>query len=80
MAIVEEETYLAREITENENGCFSPIGDWSGLAQKISGLQQNPDMVKRMAVRSENLYTEKYAFSICMGKYLNLFRGLAEEE
>ncbi len=80
LAIVEEETYLAREITENENGCFSPIGDWSGLAQKISGLQQNPDMVKRMAVRSENLYTEKYAFSICMGKYLNLFRGLAEEE
>ena len=80
LAIVEEGTYLAREIAENEYGCFSPIGDRSGLVQQISELQKNPDMMKRMSVRSENLYTEKYAFPICMGKYLNLFRGLAEEE
>lgn len=80
LTIVEEETYLAREITEDENGCFSPIGDRSGIVNQISELQKNPDMVKRMSVRSENLYTEKYAFPICMGKYLDLFRGLAEGE
>ena len=64
----------------DENGCFSLIGDLRGLVQKISGLQQNPDMVRRMAARSENLYAEKYALPICMGKYLDLFRGLAEGE
>lgn len=78
LAIVEDESYLAKEVESESNGSFIPAGDSSALVQLLLQLKSNKEKIDEMALNSKRLYEEKYAISEAMKKYTVLFQGLVK--
>ncbi|MBQ7115229.1 MAG: glycosyltransferase family 4 protein [Clostridia bacterium] len=78
IAIVEEASYLAKEVEEEKIGYFVPIGDSNQLKKRIESLYSNPQDCKIMGERAKKLYLGKYDKPIAMEKYSNIFSQLME--
>lgn len=80
LAIVEEKSYLAKEVEGKENGCFIPIGKTEKLMETLDRLRPDKEKVKKMGYRSKELYLKKYDYKIGMKKYDSLFNELVTQK
>lgn len=78
IAIVEEASYLAKEVKEEKIGCFVPIGDSNQLKKQIEFLYSNPQDCIIMGEKAKRLYLGKYDKPIAMEKYKKMFSQLIE--
>lgn len=76
LAIVEEGSYLFREVKEEEIGSSVRIGDVKGLKAAINRLQKDTDYRSRAGAKALSLYNEKYSKEKAMKKYSDVFAGL----
>ncbi len=76
IAIVEQDSYLATEITREEIGQTVAVGDARGLANAIEKLATHENIRYDMADRAEKLYQEKYESRIGLEKYATLLKQL----
>ncbi len=80
IAVVEEDSYLARELAEERVGAFVKNGDHGALCRLIRELKNNPEELRAMGNRARALYEEKYSIDIAMKKYEKLFADILENE
>lgn len=78
IAIVEKDSYLAKEVEQEEIGCFVEIGDSDRLAEMVKELQKKPDQIAQMGKTAEKLYNEKYQMQIGLEKYYEMVQKLLE--
>ena len=76
IAIVEEESYLAKEIQCKEIGAFAPIGDAARLELAILRLKDDPELTAEMGKRAEALYHEAYRKEIGLSIYKTIMQNL----
>lgn len=80
IAIVEEGSYLAKEVDEERIGCYVAIGDAQALCKQIKMLYDNPDERKKMGERARALYLAKYDKPVAMKKYEDVIFELTRGE
>ena len=73
LAVVEERSYIKKEIEEEKIGYSVRVGDGEGLKNAIIRMFEEPDEMKKMGERARQLYEKNYAYEISMIKYKNLF-------
>lgn len=73
LAIVEADTYIAKELKRENVGLSSEVGDGAELVQNILMLYRNREMTKKMSDNASALYEQRYAKEIGLGKYAALF-------
>lgn len=78
LAIVEKDSYLAKEVQEEKIGYVIPNGESRLLSKAILNLYNNKEKCKLMGECSRKLYTERYDRSIAMKKYNDLFSKILE--
>ena len=69
LAVVEKESYLAKEVEKERIGYAVEVGDSDGLVKKIIYMLEHHDECQKMGERAEKLYKTKYAYDIAMKKY-----------
>lgn len=69
LAVVEENSYLSQEISEEGIGFDFRIGDGQGLAETIRELLNNEEQRNAMGDKARSLYENKYAQHIAMRAY-----------
>ena len=74
LAIVEEQSYLAKEIQEMEIGFSVKQGDAKRLKEILVYLAGHPEECKKMGNRAKQLYDRKYAKKIGLDKYCSLVK------
>ena len=72
IAIVEEDSYLAKEVENEKIGFYIPVGDAEGLKKQIESFCEQPQECENMGKRARTLYLEKYDKPIAMRKYEKL--------
>ena len=76
LAIVEEGSYLEKEVEDNKLGRAVTIGDVDGLIGAISSLASNREESAKMGARSGRRYEENYSMDIALEKYLEIIKSL----
>ena len=76
VAVVEEDSYLEKEIREKGIGYSVRIGDGAALKEAVEELVSCKEIRLKMASNAKNLYHEKYAMHIALNKYVNLVKAL----
>ncbi len=76
IAVVEGDSYLAKEISQTGVGCHVANADAEGLQEALLYLQANPDVLAEMSRKAKSLYKENYDYPIAMRKYQALFEKL----
>ena len=76
LAVVEPESYLAKEVEEEHIGYAVPVGDSEKLEYKILAMASNTEAVKEMGMRAKALYANNYDIEICLKKYVDLFKEI----
>lgn len=79
IAIVENGSYLEKEVEKESIGKAVNVGDGPGLVRIITELASDNKALNEMAYKAENLYQKKYAIEIGLGKYLTLVKGLVNK-
>lgn len=69
LAVVEPESYLAKEVASEHIGCTVEIGDGIALRDAITSMAENPEECCKMGERARKLYEERYSFENAMQKY-----------
>ena len=69
IAVVEKDSYLAKEVEQEQIGYAVEIGNGTELQEVILNLLNNPQKCKEMGERGKNLYQERYAYEVAMKKY-----------
>lgn len=76
IAIVEKDSYLAKEVQQEQIGKYIEIGHAKELADELKYLQEHPDSVRVMGENAENLYKDKYGIQIGLSKYAQVMHKL----
>ena len=74
LAVVERESYLAKEVAREDIGRAVEIGNAESLRDAILFLAEHPDERRAMADRAGKLYDERYAYEVAMKQYLRLVK------
>lgn len=72
LAVVEEGSYLAKEVEIKHIGYTVKISDVDGLIRAIRSMVEDKVACVEMGRRAERLYKEKYAIEIGLGKYCQI--------
>ena len=80
IAIVEDDSYLAKEVEEKQIGRYVPIGDAEELKKQIEMLCSAPEVCFEMGKRARDLYLSSYDKPIAMKKYEELINEVLEGE
>lgn len=78
LAVVERESYLAKEVAREDIGRAVEIGNAESLRDAILFLAEHPDERRAMADRAGKLYDERYAYEVAMEQYLRLVKRVLE--
>ena len=73
LAVVENDSYLAREIEHEQIGYVIEIGDSKALAEKVIEMMENPQECRKMEDRARRVYENNYSYKISMNKYKYVF-------
>lgn len=73
LAVVEKDSYLAREVEREQIGYSIELGDGKALRDAIINMLERPEILTEMGKRAKKLYKEKYAYEIAMEKYSSVF-------
>lgn len=76
IAIVENNSYLADEVSKENVGIYVEIGDSKRLADVLISLQQNPEQVDAMGQNAEKIYHEKYRLEVGLSRYYKMIKQL----
>ena len=76
IAIVENDSYLADEVSKENVGIYVEIGDSKRLADVLISLQQNPAQVDAMGQNAEKIYNEKYRLEVGLSRYYKMIKQL----
>lgn len=80
LAVVEPESYLAKEVEEERIGRYVETGDCEGLRNAISEMAENPEMCRQMGERAQKLYEEKYSYETAMKKFEDMVKSIIDVE
>lgn len=76
LAVVEEGSYLEKEIEQECIGYAVQIGNDEGLMNKIIDMQQRSESTREMQIRAGRLYDQAYRLDKGLERYRNLFQNL----
>lgn len=76
LAVVEEGSYLEKEIEQECIGYAVQIGNDEGLMHKIIDMQQRSESTREMQIRAGRLYDQAYRLDKGLERYRNLFQNL----
>lgn len=76
ISVVENSSYLAKEITRERIGYTVENGEARALANGIKEFSLNPDICKKMSQRAQQLYEDKYSKEQCLNQYVELVSNL----
>lgn len=76
LAVVEKDSYLAKEVEEQEIGYSVEVGDSDSLKEAIERMSNSPEDCAEMGSRAKMLYDSKYDISIALGKYEKTLRSV----
>lgn len=76
LAVVEKESYLAKEVEEEQIGHSVEIGDGEGLRDAIIAMVDDPEGCASMGTRAKKLYEEQYSYEAAMEKYGAVMREM----
>ena len=69
LAVVDKESYLAKEVEDEQIGYAVEIGDGKALRDAILAMVENPEECNAMGIRAKELYENQYAYEVAMEKY-----------
>lgn len=72
IAVTEEDSYLAKEVVEEDVGLSVALGDGERLARILLELERNPERRLKMAEKAKDLYQRAYAKDKCLSQYRDL--------
>lgn len=76
LAVVEEGSYLKREVEQEKIGKAVSVGDVDALTEVLLSMSVNPVECKIMGERTAALYEREYTLDIGLGKYVNMFQSI----
>lgn len=76
IAVVEPDSYLVKDISENNIGYSVSVGDGESLVEIILNMSKHNDGLHTMSDNAENLYEEKYSINIGTEKYRQMFKRI----
>ena len=76
IALVEEKSYLAREVEAQQIGYHVKNGDVKSFCEKLVLMAENPEELEKMGDRAKGLYEEKYRIDKAMQRYTEIFKTL----
>lgn len=79
IAIVEKDSYLAREVTDEQIGHCVEIGNVGKLVSIMKNDLLDPDKQAVMGNKSKKLYNSKYSFEIGINRYIELLIKLCNK-
>lgn len=69
LGVVEKDSYLAKEINEEQIGFAVEVGNQEGLKNAILKMVENREETIRMSEKALKLYNNQYDYEIAMKKY-----------
>ncbi len=78
LAVVEKESYIAKEVVTKRLGYTCEVGDVDGLSGAIIKLLESPEDRIGMRKRAKETYMTNYAYEVSMAKYYNLMDHLCK--
>lgn len=63
-------------ITDSENGCIVPIGDFSALADSVRKLYNSPATLKTLSDNSKKVLEDKMSHRLTIKNYISYFESL----
>ena len=79
LAVVEKDSYLAREVKREGIGLAVEVGDVDGLEKAIELLSCSPELCAGMGEKARNLYLREYDYPLGMEKYRRLVEAVTED-
>lgn len=76
LAIMSEETDIARDINNSHIGFVIEQGNSDKMAECIRKLNTNKDLIVDMGYKCRKVYEQKYTDKICIGKYIKMIKQL----
>ncbi len=73
LAIVENASYIAKEVEQEKIGYSVENGDGAGLKNAILKMVENPEERRNLGKRAKELYKREYDYEIAMKKYGEMF-------
>ena len=77
LAILPEQSEVARAINEDCLGCVCTNDDPDCAAEAILKLKKDTDFYEKICMNVENVFRRKYSQQVCTEKYFNLIKELA---
>lgn len=79
IAIIGEESDIAKDLTENDAGYAMEAGESTKLVKSIKNLCDDKDKRVRMGKNCRNLFLEKYTKEHCTQQYVNMMQRILED-
>ena len=79
IAIMDQDTDIARELLENEAGFSIRVGDGGALANALRTLRDDRDKRNRIGHNVRQLFLSKYTKSVCTARYVSLLGQVLAE-
>lgn len=76
LAIMSEETDIAKDVNDNNIGFIIEQGDVRRMVQAITTLKEDKKLVAEMGQRCREVYEQKYTDKICIDKYIKMIKQL----
>lgn len=80
LAIVEKDSYLAREVETEKIGYTAEVGEKEALCAAVRKLAAEPELRAEMGERAKKLYNREYSMEIALSKYEKLIRSVIEAQ
>ncbi|WP_106640324.1 glycosyltransferase family 4 protein [Allosphingosinicella vermicomposti] len=78
IAVMDQCTDIARDLTENNAGISIKVGDHAALVAAITALRDSPENRRRMGANSRQLFLAKYTKEIATAKYVAMMAELID--
>jgi glycosyltransferase involved in cell wall biosynthesis len=78
IAIMGEESDIAKDLKENKAGYTMRVGEISKLIHAIKELRNNEDELKCMGQNSRKVFLQKYTKEICTQQYIEMMKRILE--
>ena len=76
IAIMNQETDIAKDLRRTRSGFSIEQGEKEALAEYILELDSNKQKVKEMGQNSQQLFVEKYTREICTNQYIEMMKNV----
>jgi glycosyltransferase involved in cell wall biosynthesis len=76
VAVVEKDSYLAKELVEESVGYHVENGDAEAFVAAVRQMQADPEALAAMGRRATELYKQRYDYPVAMKKYESLFKNI----